>query len=63
MFVLVKILLGDYALRARYLRVPIMKFPRTAHVMDAGGTSVSRDDLLLTNQDIAVSHLLSPDSL
>ena len=29
------------------------KFPRTAHVLDAGGTAVSRDDLLLPDSEAA----------
>ena len=28
--------------------VPIVKYPRTEHVCDAGGSGVSRDDLLLS---------------
>ena len=31
----------------------LFKFPRTHHVLDAGGTGVSRDDLLLGGDDIA----------
>ncbi|KAL1524949.1 hypothetical protein AB1Y20_019825 [Prymnesium parvum] len=32
----------------------LYKFPRTHHVLDAGGTGVSRDDLLLEGDDLAV---------
>ena len=31
----------------------LFKFPRTHHVLDAGGTGVSRDDLLLDGADVA----------
>ena len=31
----------------------LYKFPRTHHVLDAGGTGVSRDDLLLRGGDVA----------
>ena len=31
----------------------LFKFPRTHHVLDAGGTGVSRDDLLLGGADVA----------
>ena len=31
----------------------LFKFPRTHHVLNAGGTGVSRDDLVLSGGDIA----------
>ena len=30
----------------------LFKFPRTHHVLDAGGTGVSRDDLLLSSGEV-----------
>ena len=31
--------------------MPLLKFPRTPHVFDAGGTSVDRSDLLLDSKE------------
>ena len=49
-----------YALLRRWGAAPaeaapagLFKFPRTHHVLDAGGTGVSRDDLLLDGADVA----------
>jgi hypothetical protein len=36
--------------------VPLMKFPRTSHLYDAGGSGVARDDLLLDPADVKVRY-------
>ena len=33
--------------------VPVVKFPRTSHALDAGGGAVTRDDLLMSAADAA----------
>jgi atypical dual specificity phosphatase len=34
--------------------VPLIKFPRTPHMLDAGGSAVSRDDLVMSEKDYKV---------
>jgi hypothetical protein len=37
--------------------VPLFKYPRTPHLYDAGGSAITRSDLLLDDKDVRARYM------